>query len=32
MRAAKSGDVEVMKLLLAAGADPTLTLPNDRRR
>ncbi|HJR69325.1 MAG TPA: ankyrin repeat domain-containing protein, partial [Gammaproteobacteria bacterium] len=28
MRAAKSGDVEVMKLLLAAGADPTLTLPN----
>ena len=28
MRAAKSGDVEVMKLLLAAGADPSLTLPN----
>ena len=28
MRAAKSGDVELMKLLLAAGADPTLTLPN----
>jgi ankyrin repeat protein len=28
MRAAKSGDVEIMKLLLAAGADPTLTLPN----
>ncbi len=28
MRAAKSGDVEVMKLLLEAGADPTLTLPN----
>ena len=28
MRAAKSGDVEVMKLLLAAGADPALTLPN----
>jgi ankyrin repeat protein len=28
MRAAKSGDVEVMKLLLAARADPALTLPN----
>jgi len=28
MRAAKSGDVEVMKLLLAAGADPTATMPN----
>jgi ankyrin repeat protein len=28
MRAAKSGDVELMKLLLAAGADPSLTLPN----
>jgi ankyrin repeat protein len=28
MRAAKSGDVEVMRLLLAAGADPTLTQPN----
>jgi ankyrin repeat protein len=28
MRAAKSGDVEVMKLLLDAGADPTLTMPN----
>jgi hypothetical protein len=28
MRAAKSGDVEVMTLLLAAGADPTLTMPN----
>ena len=28
MRAAKSGDVEVMKLLLDAGADPALTLPN----
>jgi ankyrin repeat protein len=28
MRAAKSGDVEAMKLLLAAGADPALTLPN----
>ena len=28
MRAAKSGDVEVMRLLLAAGADPTLTQPS----
>ena len=28
MRAAKSGDVEVMKLLLDAGADPALTMPN----
>ena len=28
MRAAKSGDVEMLKLLLAGGADPTLTLPN----
>lgn len=28
MRAAKSGDVAAMRLLLAAGADPTLTLPN----
>jgi ankyrin repeat protein len=28
MRAAKSGDVEVMQLLLAAGADPAVTLPN----
>jgi ankyrin repeat protein len=28
MRAAKSGDVAVMRLLLAAGADPTLTQPN----
>ena len=28
MRAAKSGDVEVMELLLAARADPALTLPN----
>jgi ankyrin repeat protein len=28
MRAAKSGDVEVMKLLLDAGADPSLTMPN----
>ncbi|HEX5107208.1 MAG TPA: ankyrin repeat domain-containing protein [Vicinamibacterales bacterium] len=28
MRAAKSGDVEVLKLLLAAGADPALTMPN----
>ena len=28
MRAAKSGDVEVMKLLLAAGADPKATMPN----
>jgi ankyrin repeat protein len=28
MRAAKSGDVEVMTLLLAAGADPAVTMPN----
>jgi ankyrin repeat protein len=28
MRAAKSGDVAVMRLLLAAGADPKLTQPN----
>jgi ankyrin repeat protein len=28
MRAAKSGDVDVMKLLLAAGADPKATMPN----
>jgi uncharacterized protein len=28
MRAAKSGDVEVMKLLLEAGADASLTMPN----
>jgi ankyrin repeat protein len=28
LRAAKSGDVAVMRLLLAAGADPTLTMPN----
>jgi ankyrin repeat protein len=28
MRAAKSGDVVVMKLLLEAGADPKLTQPN----
>jgi uncharacterized protein len=28
MRAAKSGEVEVMQLLLAAGADPTATMPN----
>jgi len=28
MRAAKSGDVAVMRLLLAAGADPMLTQPN----
>jgi hypothetical protein len=28
MRAAKSGDVEVMQVLLAAGADPRLTMPN----
>ena len=28
MRAAKSGDVEVMRLLLAAGADPKVTMPN----
>jgi len=28
MRAAKSGDVAVMRLLLAGGADPALTQPN----
>lgn len=28
MRAAKSGDVTIMRLLLAAGADPKLTQPN----
>jgi ankyrin repeat protein len=28
MRAAKSGDVEVMRLLMAAGADPLITQPN----
>jgi ankyrin repeat protein len=28
MRAAKSGDVAVMRLLVDAGADPTLTRPN----
>lgn len=28
MRAAKSGDVEVMRLLLAAGADPQATMAN----
>jgi ankyrin repeat protein len=28
LRAAKSGDVEVLRLLLAAGADPKATLPN----
>ena len=28
MRAAKSGDIAMVKLLLAGGADPTLTLPN----
>jgi uncharacterized protein len=28
MRAAKSGEVEVMQLLLAAGADPAVTMPN----
>jgi uncharacterized protein len=28
MRAAKSGDIEVMRLLIAAGADPLLTQPN----
>src|SRR4029077_8903641 len=28
MRAAKSGDVEMMKLLLAAGAKPNATLAN----
>ena len=28
MRAAKSGDIELVRVLLAAGADPMLTLPN----
>jgi ankyrin repeat protein len=28
MRAAKSGDVEMMKLLIASGADPGMTMPN----
>jgi ankyrin repeat protein len=28
MRAAKSGDIEMVRVLLAAGADPKLTLPN----
>ncbi|HET9359433.1 MAG TPA: ankyrin repeat domain-containing protein [Vicinamibacterales bacterium] len=28
MRAAKSGDVEMMKVLLASGADPRMTMPN----
>jgi ankyrin repeat protein len=28
MRAAKSGDIEMARLLLAVGADPKLTLPN----
>jgi ankyrin repeat protein len=28
MRAAKSGDVELVRVLLGAGADPRLTLPN----
>jgi ankyrin repeat protein len=28
MRAAKSGEVDVLKLLLAAGADPAATMPN----
>jgi uncharacterized protein len=28
MRAAKSGDIELVRALLAAGADPKLTLPN----
>jgi ankyrin repeat protein len=28
MRAAKSGDIELVRVLLAAGADPQLTLPN----
>ena len=28
MRAAKSGDIELMRVLLAAGADPQVTLPN----
>ena len=28
LRAAKSGDIELVRVLLAAGADPALTLPN----
>ena len=28
MRAAKSGDIELVRVLLEAGADPLLTLPN----
>jgi len=28
MRAAKSGDIEMLRVLLAAGADPMLTMPN----
>jgi ankyrin repeat protein len=28
MRAAKSGDIEMLRVLVAAGADPTLTMPN----
>jgi uncharacterized protein len=28
MRAAKSGDIELVRVLIDAGADPTLTLPN----
>jgi ankyrin repeat protein len=28
MRAAKSGDVEMMKVLIASGADPRMTMPN----
>jgi uncharacterized protein len=28
MRAAKSGDIEIVRMLLAAGADPKATLPN----
>lgn len=28
MRAAKSGDIEMVRLLVAGGADPTLTMPN----
>jgi uncharacterized protein len=28
LRAAKSGDIEMLRVLLAAGADPKLTLPN----
>jgi uncharacterized protein len=28
LRAAKSGDIEMLRVLLAAGADPMLTMPN----